>query len=209
MWYRTNHGRLERSAGLITCGGDETIGHCTTGTGLPCYRSPSKQVTLLIIRHFSIDISARHPWPIGSCCCDLEIVFRVQVDKVNAAQEVDGDEGQGCDGHRHLGHVQHQLQHGPVLHRHQAAETSPVSRETISTHVLSVICTPVVILITITALIKLHLAPSWSVTSPSASSELPPSHQQLLMMLIIKTIVANLTAFVWWILETISYLLLP
>ena len=134
MRYKSNHWRLERSAGLITCGGDETISHCTA---LPCYRSPTKQVTLLIIRDFSIDINARHPWQIGSCCCDSEIVFRIQVDEVNAAQEVDGHEGEGCDGHRDLGHVQHQLQHGPVLHRHQAGDTSPVSRETISTHLLS------------------------------------------------------------------------
>ena len=59
MRYRSNHGRLERSAGLITCGGDETISHCTA---LPCYRSPTKQVTLIIIRQFSINISAQLPW---------------------------------------------------------------------------------------------------------------------------------------------------
>ena len=50
----------------------------------------------------------------GSLCW-LKVVFRIKVDKVDAAKEVDDDKHQGKDGDGELGGGDHELHEAPLV----------------------------------------------------------------------------------------------
>ena len=54
----------------------------------------------------------------GSLCW-LKVVFRIKVDKVDAAKEVDDDKDQGEDGDGELGGGDHELHEAPLVRGQQ------------------------------------------------------------------------------------------
>ena len=63
----------------------------------------------------------------------LKVVFRIKVDKVDAAKEVDDDKDQGEDGDSQLGGGDHELHEAPLIRDQQPEQVA----ESEDKHVIS------------------------------------------------------------------------
>ena len=68
----------------------------------------------------------------------LKVVFRIKVDKVNAAKEVDDDEDQGEDGDSELGGGDHELHEAPLVRGQQSEQEAESDKKYVISHQWSV-----------------------------------------------------------------------